>query len=293
MQEDSTTTAVRIKKVHAKRNAKNRPCVLTVAGSDSGGGAGIQADLKTFEALGVHGTSAITCVTAQNPLEVRHVEAISVKNVQAQIRAVIEAFAPGVVKTGMLYSEEIIRCVHRALRRDVRLIVDPVMVSTSGAMLLQPAAISALAVLLRRAYLATPNIHEAEHLLGRKLAEPEDLRQAAREFHGRYGCAALIKGGHLQNLNVAVDILFDGENEWMLAAPYVRSVSTHGTGCTYSAAIAAYCALGEPLPRAVLRAKEFISHAIARSTKTGGHDVLNFSWNKTRVGAAVSAGREP
>ena len=284
--EDSTTIAVRIKKINRKAPARRaqvaapeRPCVLTVAGSDSGGGAGIQADLKTFEAIGVHGTSAITCVTAQNPLEVRAVEAISTRCVQQQIQAVVEVLAPQVVKTGMLYSAEIIESVNLALPRDLVLIVDPVMIATSGAMLLQPSAISALKKLMARAYLATPNLHEAEHLLGRKLSEPEDLRLAAREFHERYGCAALLKGGHLKNLKVAVDVLFDGQNEWLLEAPYVRGVSTHGTGCTYSAAIAAYSALGESLPRAVARAKEFISNAISQSTRTNRHDVLNFSWN--------------
>ncbi len=278
MLEDSTTTAVRIKKLHAKSPAQNRPCVLTIAGSDSGGGAGIQADLKTFEAIGVHGASAVTSVTAQNPLEVRDVHPIPAKSVEMQIRAVLDALAPQVVKTGMLFSAEIITRVNLALSRDLKLIVDPVMISTSRAMLLQSTAIAALKDLFRRAYLVTPNIHEAEHLLGRKLTEPEDLRVAARELHDEYGCAALLKGGHLENLKVAVDILFDGENEWMLEAPYLRGVSTHGTGCTYSAAIAAYVALGEPLPRAVARAKEFISNAIARSIKTNGHDVLNFSW---------------
>ena len=280
MLEDSTTTAVRIKKLHAKSPAQNRPCVLTVAGSDSGGGAGIQADLKTFEALGVHGASAITCVTAQNPLEVRHVHPIPASSVETQIRAVIDVLAPQVIKTGMLYSTQIIERVSLTLSRDLKLIVDPVMISTSGAMLLQPSAVAALKEFMRRAYLVTPNVDEAEHLLDRKITEPEDLRAAAREFHEEYGCAALLKGGHLQNLKVAVDILFDGENEWMLAAPYQRGVSTHGTGCTYAAAIAACCALGESLPRAVERAKEYISNAIARSTKTNGHNVLNFQWVK-------------
>jgi hydroxymethylpyrimidine/phosphomethylpyrimidine kinase len=112
------------------------------------------------------------------------------------------------------------------------------------------------------------------------LSEPEHLRDAAREFHEVYGCAALIKGGHLHDLKVAVDVLFDGSNEWILEAPYVRGVSTHGTGCTYSAAIAAYCALGNPLPDAVAHAKEFISNAIAQSTRANGYDVLNFSWQR-------------
>jgi hydroxymethylpyrimidine/phosphomethylpyrimidine kinase len=154
------------------------------------------------------------------------------------------------------------------------------MISTSGALLLRDSAVSALKRLLSRATLITPNLHEAEYLLGRKLVEPDQLRAAAREFHERYGCAALVKGGHLPEMKVALDFLYDGKTEWLLEAPYVRGVSTHGTGCTYSAAIAAYCALGESLSTAVLKAKEFISNAIAQSYKTSGHFVLNTHWNR-------------
>lgn len=270
-----------IKKVKAKsprKAQKGVPCVLTVAGSDSGGGAGIQADLKTFVAIGVHGTSAISCVTAQNPLEVRSVYALAAESVRNQIIAVAEAFKPQVVKTGMLYSEAIIQTVQESIANEVSLIVDPVMISTGGALLLHESAVGALKKLMKRAFLVTPNLHEAEHLLGRKIAKPEELRAAAREFHDRYGCAALLKGGHLPGMSVALDILYDGRSEWLLEAPYVRGISTHGTGCTYSAAIAAYCALGDNLPKAVARAKEFISNAISQSYRSSGHFVLNTHW---------------
>ncbi len=254
--------------------------MLTIAGSDSGGGAGIQADLKTFAAIGVHGTSAITCITAQNPLEVRSVHAVAAESVRDQITAVAEAFQPQVVKTGMLYSEAIIEVVQESVSSEASLIVDPVMISTSGALLLRESAVGALKKLMKRALLVTPNLHEAEHLLGRKITKAEELRAAAREFHERYGCAALLKGGHLRGMTVALDFLYDGKSEWVLEAPYVRGISTHGTGCTYSAAIAAYCALGDNLPRAVARAKDFISNAIAQSYRSSDHFVLNTHWNR-------------
>ena len=273
---------MRIKKVYPKSRGQILPCVLTIAGSDSGGGAGIQADLKTFSAIGVHGVTAITCLTAQNPLEVRAVYAVPPATVHAQIETVLDVLAPQVVKTGMLYSREIILCVEKTLHRGQLLIIDPVMISTSGALLLRPSALTALKSMFRRASLVTPNLHEAEHLLGRKLVSPEDLRAAAREIHELYGCAALVKGGHLSKTKVAIDFLFDGKSEWVFEAPFIRNVSTHGTGCTYSAAIAAYLALGKSLPRAVGRAKEFISNAIALSTKTNGHFVLNFNWGVGR-----------
>ncbi|MGZ8919822.1 MAG: bifunctional hydroxymethylpyrimidine kinase/phosphomethylpyrimidine kinase [Limisphaerales bacterium] len=252
--------------------------MLTIAGSDSGGGAGIQADLKTFAAIGVHGASAITCITAQNPLEVRDVIEVRPETVRNQIEAVTEVLKPQAIKTGMLYSRAIIEVVQQTVQKNVPMIVDPVMISTSGALLLRESAVEALKQLMKKALLVTPNLHEAEHLLGRRIREPQELRAAAREFHELYGCAALIKGGHLPQMRVALDFLYDGKSEWMLEAPFVRGVSTHGTGCTYSAAITAYCALGDALPRAVYRAKEFISNAIARSYKSGGHFVLNTHW---------------
>lgn len=261
-------------------SVSTKPCVLTVAGSDSGGGAGIQADLKTFAAIGVHGASAITCVTAQNPREVRLVESVSPRMLRTQIRAVVDELKPKAVKTGMLYSKAIIEIVHAEISGRFPLIVDPVMISTSGALLLENSAVKAMKSFLKSALLITPNVQEAEHLLGRKLESPEDLRQGAREFHDMFGCAVLMKGGHLKGMTVAVDFLFDGNEEWMFEAPYVRGVSTHGTGCTYSAAIAAYFALGHSLSDAVRLAKEFISNAIAASYRTAGHFALNTEWNR-------------
>jgi hydroxymethylpyrimidine/phosphomethylpyrimidine kinase len=259
------------------------PIALTVAGSDSGGGAGIQADLKTFAALGVHGTSAITCITAQNPKGVRGIEACSVDIVRRQVEAVLDELPPAAIKTGMLYSAPIIHAVAGLLRRHkgVPLVVDPVMVSTSGAQLLKPEAIKALRQeLLPLATLLTPNLDEAEILIGAKLTSVTDLRNAARTLHQQFGCAALVKGGHLQGLKEAVDIFYDGRQELLMSARFVRGVSTHGTGCTYSAAIAAHLARGRTLPIAVKQAKEYITKAIAESRKAAGHSVLH--WQQLR-----------
>lgn len=251
---------------------------LTIAGSDSGGGAGVQADLKTFAALGVHGTSALTCVTAQNPRGVRALQACRPAIVCAQLEALFEALPPRAAKTGMLFSAGIIRQVARWWGSGLRppLIVDPVMVASSGARLLQPAAVRALQDdLLPQATLVTPNLDEAAILTGRKLQSVEDLRWAAREIHGRWGCAALVKGGHLRGLREAVDVFHDGRHEWLLTAPRVSGVSTHGTGCTYSAAITGYLARGLALRTAVERAKHHVTRAIAGSYQAAGHAVLN------------------
>lgn len=256
------------------------PIGLTIAGSDSGGGAGIQADLKTFAALGVHGTSAITCLTAQNPKGVLGIQAARPEIVRQQIEAVFAELPPAAVKTGMLFSTAIIHVVTEWFRASQRppLVVDPVMVATSGAVLLKPSAIRALTgELLPLATLITPNLHEAELLLGRKLLSVEDLRSAARELQRRFGCAVLAKGGHLTGLREAVDLFFDGQTELLLSAPFVRGVSTHGTGCTYSAAITAHLARGLPLPPAVFAAKEFITRAIAGSRRVARHSVLDFT----------------
>ena len=256
------------------------PIVLTIAGSDSGGGAGVQADLKTFAALGVHGTSAITCVTAQNPGRIAGIQAIRPEMVRAQIESVFAELKPAAVKTGMLFSAEIIRVVAEFFASGKRppLIVDPVMVATSGAVLLKPGAIRVLKErLLPLAALVTPNLDEAEILVGRQLRSLDDLREAAREIHGRFGCAALVKGGHLRLGRDAVDVLFDGRRITVLRARRVRGVSTHGTGCTYSAAIAAWLAKGEKLLRSVGLSKRFITRAITSSQKVAGHSVLNIS----------------
>ena len=258
------------------------PCALTIAGSDSGGGAGIQADLKTFAALGAHGVSAITCVTAQNPREVRSIQAIRPAVVRDQMAAVIEAFQPRAAKTGMLYSAAIIRAVAAAAGdAGMRLVVDPVMIATSGAVLLQRAAIrTLLAELFPLAAIITPNIDEAQFILGKTISEPEQAREAARELHGRFGCACLVKGGHLRGLRRAADFFYDGKSELLLEAPFIRGISSHGTGCAYSAAITAHLACGRSLPEAVIASKEFISQAIAASLRCGPHSVLNLFWRR-------------
>jgi hydroxymethylpyrimidine/phosphomethylpyrimidine kinase len=256
------------------------PIALTIAGSDSGGGAGIQADLHTFAALGVHGTSAITCLTAQNPKGVLGIQACSPDLLGKQIEAVFAELKPAAVKTGMLYSSPLIRVVVETFQNRNRppLVVDPVMVATSGARLLIPSAIRAIQKeLLPLATLVTPNLDEAEILVGRKLATVEDLRRAAKDIYAHFGCAALVKGGHLRGLSEAVDVFYDGQSELLLTAPFVKGVSTHGTGCTYSAAIAGYLALGKSLPDAVSAGKNFITNAIANSRRVRKHFVLGWA----------------
>lgn len=256
---------------------KQLPIALTIAGSDSGGGAGVQADLKTFAALGVHGTSAITCVTAQNPRAVTGIQPIRAELVRGQIEAVFAELRPAAVKTGMLFSAELIAVVVEFFARGRRppLIVDPVMVATSGAVLFKPSAIRLMQErLLPLATLVTPNLDEAEILVGGKLRSLADLEAAAREIHRMFDCAVLVKGGHLQSLPAATDVWFDGHTMRRLVAPFVRGVSTHGTGCTYSAAITAFLARGESLPRAVAAAKRYISRAIRGSYRAAHYTVL-------------------
>ena len=249
-----------------------RPVALSVAGSDSGGGAGIQADLKVFAALGVHGTTAITCLTAQTPAGVTGVHAVPQAFMERQLETLMRELPPAAAKTGMLFNAGIIRTVAEnfARHREIPLVVDPVMIATSGARLLRPDALRALQDrLLPLAALVTPNLDEAAALLGRPLRSVDDLRWAARGMHGRWGVPVLVKGGHLRDTPQATDIFWDGQEERVLRAPFVKGVSTHGTGCTYSAAIAAFLALGHPLPEAVEQAKRRITQAIRRSTRLG------------------------
>jgi len=255
--------------------AKVPPCVaLTIAGSDSGGGAGIQADLKTFQRFGVYGTSALTLVTAQNTLGVRGMDLLSPEWVVAQIAAVAEDFEVRATKTGALGSAEIIEAVAAALEEHTlpNLVVDPVMISKHGDPLLTPGAVDVLkAGLLPKASLVTPNLHEAAVLLGRAVGSEAEMRDAARAVCDLGAAAALVKGGHLPG-GEAVDLLYDGSEFVRLAAPRIETLHTHGTGCTYSAAIVALLARGETLVNAVREAKEFISRAIAGAPGIGrGH----------------------
>lgn len=256
------------------------PVALTIAGSDSGGGAGIQADLKTFSALDVFGTSAVTCITAQNPDEVRSIAAIAPEMVVAQITAVCDSFPVKVAKTGMLYSPEIIRAV---AEEDIRegipvLVVDPVMIATSGARLLQGEAIDALCEdLLPNARVVTPNLHEAEILVGRSISCVEELREAARVIAADFDLACVVKGGQLAGDEV-VDVLVDGSEEHIYRAERIHAEQTHGAGCAFSAALAAYLARGELIADAVGAAKTYVRHALLSAREAGRHRPLHFFW---------------
>lgn len=252
---------------------------LTIAGSDSGGGAGIQADLKTFAALGVHGTSVVTCLTAQNPKGVLGVSAVDPKFVRLQLEAVFSELRPAAVKTGMLYSSEIIQTVREFFeeRWTVRppLVVDPVMISTSKASLLEAEGLEALKT-FAIATIITPNVDELSALVGGMvITTPEQLRLAARMLHQQMGCAVLAKGGHLSGAE-AVDFFYDGKTELMLSAPRVKGVKTHGTGCTYAAAITAGLAKGMKLEKAVVAAKEYVTKAISQSVRIARHQALGW-----------------
>lgn len=252
------------------------PVVLTIAGSDSGGGAGIQADLKTITALGCHGTTAITCVTAQNPDAVTGVSPVSVDMVRRQIDAVCQGFPVAAAKTGMLYSAEIINAVSGVVRERAiaNLVVDPVMVATSGARLLRDDAVEALCSgLLPQATVITPNIPEAEVLCGHEIASRDALVSAALEISQRFGTACALKGGHLadRDSEVVVDVLAEGGATHVFTSPRVHARETHGTGCTFAAALAALLARGMPLVAAVKGAQSVVVGALRNASQAGEH----------------------
>lgn len=247
--------------------------VLTIAGSDSGGGAGIQADLRTFAAHGVHGTCAITAVTAQNSVAVLDWVALAPRMVVAQIEAVASDMPVAAAKTGMLATADIVSAVAEAIER-LKLplvVVDPVMVAKSGDRLLDADAETAYRErLLPLATVVTPNLPETEALIGRPVRTLAQMREAARALHAMGPRSVVVKGGHLEG--DAVDVFFDGRHLEELPAPRIATANTHGTGCTYSAAIAARLALGDPLLEAVRGAKAYLTEAIRRSYSVGrGH----------------------
>ena len=248
------------------------PSVLTIAGSDSSAGAGIQADLKTFAALGVYGTCAITAITAQNTRGVTAVQETPPDIVAAQIDAVAADIRPDAVKTGMLASAPIIEVVAAKVREHglPNLVVDPVMVAKSGDRLLRDDAVTVLRdLLLPLAAVVTPNLPEAEVLAGFAIDSDEDVRRAAKEIVGLGARAVVVKGGHREAAE-AVDVLYDGTTFRDYSAPRIDTTSTHGTGCTFASAIAAYLARGEPLAEAVGRAKEYLTEALRRAYPIGG-----------------------
>lgn len=257
------------------------PSVLSIAGSDSGGGAGIQADLKTFAAFGLHGLTAIAALTAQNTRGVTAVHIPPVAFLREQIDALFADFRIGAVKLGMLANAEVIGAVAEALQAHApaRVVLDPVMVSTSGARLLDADALDALGErLFPLATLLTPNLHEAELLLGRRIADAEAMEAAALELHARSGAAVLMKGGHLPGEEV-IDVLFDGERHLRFSHPRL-DVEGHGTGCTLSAAIAAKLAQGWELEAACRDAGDYVHGALRHASRpgTGAIAVLGHDW---------------
>jgi hydroxymethylpyrimidine/phosphomethylpyrimidine kinase len=265
-----------------KTSNPSRPlrCALTVAGSDSGGGAGVQADLRMFWRAGVHGTCVLTAVTAQNPRAVRGVLPLSKRWVRAQLDAVWEELRPNAIKTGMLGRPGAVEALADFLdeigRTAPPLVVDPVMIATSGARLLSPAALRVVVNrLLPRAALITPNLAEAAALLARPVPSGlDEMSEAASELHARLGVPILLKGGHLDGRADSVDILRTATRERRFTARRVLGVKTHGTGCALSAAITAALALGMPLENAVAFGKRQVTRAIAASGTLGNHSVL-------------------
>lgn len=251
------------------------PVALSIAGSDCSAGAGAQADLKTFTALGVYGLTAITCVVAEVPGCVSAIAPVPAEVVAGQIRLLLETYPVAAAKTGMLHSRAVVRAVCTALEAERPvLVVDPVMVATSGAPLLEPNAIALCKKrLFPLATLVTPNLAEATALCGRPVSTLGEMRDAARELCEQYGCAFLIKGGHLRGEAADLLALTDGKEE-VFTAERIPGVSTHGTGCTLSAAITAGLAAGKPLPEAVAQAKAFVTRAIAGSHRWGGLEAL-------------------
>jgi len=286
------------------------PIALTIAGSDSSAGAGIQADLKTFSPLGVYGLTVVTCVVAETPGKVSRLEPVSIEMVREQIEVLAKSFPITAIKTGLLYSPAIISAVAKALdslasqlanprglsrprrsapagsvvdlKRKIPLVVDPVITATGGDPLLEPEAIEVYKrELFPIASLITPNLDEAMQLLGEKIENRESMERAGKELERKFKTAILLKGGHLSG-DDAVDLLFTNGTITEFTAPFVRDVATHGTGCTYSAAITAGLAAGMSLPDAIARAKKFVTACIAgrlRWKGTSGHniDALNHS----------------
>jgi hydroxymethylpyrimidine/phosphomethylpyrimidine kinase len=262
--------------------ARPVPVALTIAGSDCCAGAGAQADLKTFSALGVFGLTAITCVVAEVPGKVGRIDSVDPENLRQQLALLTAHYPIGAIKTGLLRSREIIAVVVAALDAldkkngsQIPLIVDPVMVATSGALLLEADAIADYETrLFPRATLVTPNLDEATVLLGNPIRDFAEMREAGNKLAAKYRTRFLLKGGHLAG-DSAVDFLCDGDSAIEFSAPFTRGLSTHGTGCTYSAAIAAGLALGDSLDAAIRRAKIFVSRAIEH----------HFSWPSAEGGS--------
>jgi hydroxymethylpyrimidine/phosphomethylpyrimidine kinase len=268
----------------AQRSTENVPVALSIAGSDSSAGAGIQADLKTFSALGVYGLTAVTCIVAEIPGKVSRIEPASVKIVREQIEVLAGSFPIAAIKTGLLCSGEIISAVAKSIQAigktigtRIPLVIDPVILATRGDPLLEPAAVETYEKeLFPLANLITPNLDEAERLLGAKINAVPSMRSAGKELEKKFGTAILLKGGHLAGER-AVDLLFADGKVTEFSAPKVFGVATHGTGCTYSAAITAGLAFGRPLGEAISQAKKFVTDSIRNRLQWDDVHALNHS----------------
>lgn len=259
---------------------------LTIAGSDSGGGAGIQADLKTFQELGVFGMSAITAVTAQNTLGVQDISPLSPDMVESQLRSIGDDLRPDAVKLGMLFSSEIIRSVSKLISEYGwgRIVIDPVMMAKGGASLLKRDATAAMQNdLFPLAEVITPNIPETEALTGLKIVNMRERKEAAIRLHSRGAKYVLVKGGHEEGSRAAIDLLYDGSSFTTYTTPRIQTDQTHGTGCTFAAAIAAGLAQGMAVEDAVYRAKGFIHAAIASPLGIGSGKGPTNHWAYRRV----------
>jgi len=252
------------------QSAVTVPLALTIAGSDCSAGAGIQADLKTFTALGVYGLTAVTCIVAEVPGKVSRIEPVTARMVREQLEVLLKNFRVGAIKTGLLCSAEIVCAVAQTIQhgekktaRSIPFVVDPVMIATSGDNLLESEAVEAYKnKLFPLATLITPNVDEAALLLETTIIDRKQMESAARALAKKYRASILLKGGHLRGDN-AIDLLFHQGELTEFSAPFVRGVETHGTGCTYSAAITAGLASGFSLEQAIKRAKKFVTESIA------------------------------
>ena len=267
-----------------RQSAATVPVALTVAGSDCSAGAGIQADLKTFTALGVYGLTAVTCIVAEVPRKVSRIEPVTARVVREQIEVLLKNFRVGAIKAGLLCSAEIVCAVaqtiqdgEKAAARSIPFVVDPVMIATGGDNLLEPEAVEAYEnKLFPLATLITPNLDEAALLLETTINDRKQMENATKALAKKYGVSILLKGGHLR-ANNAIDLLFHHGELTEFTAPYVWGVETHGTGCTYSAAITAGLASGFSLEKAIKRAKRFVTESIKRHFRWGSKsgDILD------------------
>jgi hydroxymethylpyrimidine/phosphomethylpyrimidine kinase len=267
--------------LNAQRSTHSPPIALSIAGSDCSAGAGIQADLKTFASLGVYGLTAVSCVVAEVPRKVVRIEPVTARMVREQVEVLLKHFRVGAIKTGLLYSAEIVSAVARVIQgsetttaRPIPFVVDPVMIATSGDNLLEPEAVESYKnELFPLATLVTPNLDEAALLLETTINDRKQMENAAKALAKKYRVSILLKGGHLRG-DSAIDLLFHDGELIEFSAPFVRGIETHGTGCTYSAAITAGLAAGFSLEQAIRLAKKFVTESIKRrfrwTSKSGG-----------------------